>query len=259
MTTKIITAPSVSGTSASIAAEGQLLKKTLLAEAAEIDMIASDEDVEKARHVAAKIKGLITDVGKIHDSEKKPFLDIGRAIDQLMKDYVKELNRDLKRLNEDIGMYIFEQAEKARKAEAERIRIINETAARVEAERVEAQRKLDEIAAKEKAGQEIKPEDKAAALDAVLTNEGKKEEVIVAFRAAPITFSRPSGGAQQMQTIVEVTDVHAIYAFRPNLVKLEAKIGEIKILIDAGITVPGVKWEKKPVFQTRGVSSNLIK
>jgi len=255
---EIIGAPAISGTEVCSSPEGQKIKTDLLAKALEIDLISNTDDRDRAIAIAGQIKGHVSAVEKNRVELKKPFLETGALIDACAKEHVKELNIELKRINDDVAQFNFEQAEIARKAEAARVEAARIALKKAADEQAEIERKAKEIAEAQLA-KATKPEEKEAILQKVAETTAmaaeKTEKAMDLFRETPITAPAASGGAQRMETIVEVVDIHALYAYRPSLVRMEPVIGAIKILIDNGITVPGVKFTKKPSFSTRGVAT----
>ena len=64
------------------------------------------------------------------------------------------------------------------------------------------------------------------------------------MRAPRVQPAKAEGQVTREDWDVEVTDVHALYAAFPTCLRLEPLIGEIKLRLDAGLTLPGITARK---------------
>lgn len=106
------------------------------------EVLETQDDAGKLNEFVGAIKAFKSKVEKIHTTEKKPFLDGGRLVDQWKNDFVSKIDALIN--NAKIPMDAFLK----KKAEDERIR----QAAIAEKDRVEAARLAEEAKAHEDAG-----------------------------------------------------------------------------------------------------------
>ncbi len=252
--------PSTSG-ELTLIPEATKLKAELLALAEPIQ-VTTIETRDNAIEIAGKIKSHLKEFEANRVEVKQPFWDICLQIDGLKKEHVKELEAAAKRLDSTVGEFEY-------KCEQERIRQENEL-----------RRQQEEIARKQReaeaAAKRAEEEAARAALEPTLPNvedeleaQNRKEQAEAEAkrladeqikldqqrqqRAQEEAVDRAGGGSRRMEIVLEITDIHTLYAFNKMLVKMEPNESMIKGFINNGVAeIPGVKWTKRPVFSTNG-------
>lgn len=230
--------------------------------------------------IASDIKGHIDAVEKMREEIKRPFLEMGRAIDAAAKEHVAELKTELNRLNGLVGAFNEQQA---REAEQERRKLAAE-AARIENERRLAEQEAIRIEQNtpatppESLAGDLTPVERAKALARLLADEdeqaekeGRAQKTVreLAGQQAALEKSRleaearhsqskPSGGAQRHELDIEVTDIHLLRQAHPACVKLTPDLVAIKYVINTNLAngdqspIPGVTYFRRAVFSARG-------
>jgi hypothetical protein len=263
-------------------ARANALKESALTSAALIGKVTNGKENEEAVAAQAELQKVISSIEKARKACKEPVLEFGRCIDQAAKDFVEDLKPEMLRISTLIGDFAaLEQAkvraaEQARLAEERRIEAErNAEIARIAAEAAERNRKLAEAereaqkqAAMAKNAEERVKADAARAevekqkvlaqstsheaLDAVNAHFNNQASNL----AAPVQATRAEGQRVTNDWEVTVSDVHTLYRFHPNCVKLDPLVGEIKNLLKAGVTVKGVT--AKPIVKA-GVRTNVAR
>lgn len=201
------------------------------------EMISVVDDVEATLAVDArsKIKTYIKEAEADRKSKKEPFLDMGRRIDNAYNTFIDTFKAADKIIADKL---IFFQQEKERLAKEEQARQL-----------AEYQKKIAEEQARAKAEYEakLKAERERAKLEHRKAEVIQKEEPkIIApppMILAPETTIRGSQGASTFKKYwnYKVTDIHALYKARPDLVSLEDKRREILAVIKDVHTIPGLE------------------
>jgi hypothetical protein len=160
-------------------------------------------------------------------------LEMGKKIDELGKELTDFLLTEKARISKILGAYTAEQErladEARRKAQEEEARILRE------AEAKKAEIDLHASSAKQAERQTAKLEEKTF-------------NAVAAVRASSaVAVAKPAGIATRTDTKFEVTDIHALYAARPELVKLTEDRTAINSLLKKfpKLSVPGLRtWEE---------------
>jgi flagellar biosynthesis GTPase FlhF len=206
--------------------------------------LASCEDTFQASLIAAhvkKLKALKSSTEASRKSVKAPVLEIGREIDQLAKDFLADVEAEIRRLQAIANQF-------ARKAEEERQRAIREARAKAEAEQraaAEERRKAEEAKAREKA-EEAEPAPfselitQAAAAETHATNAAAARREAAQIEKAKATEQVPGMGTRTIVSF-EVTDLLALLEYNRNLVEIKPKRAMILGLIKQGVDIPGIK------------------
>jgi len=197
-----------------------------------------------AREAAVEIRRYIKAVEANRTSLTKPLLDAQKTMKALADQHVAPLGQELLRLETLAGDFLV----------ADQRRVAREEAARQEAyQKAEAERKAAEQAS-------------LAAAAAIITEEQldvalKKEQVAIAAEAsvqqiiqAPTPrLDKASGQSLKKVLRYEVTDIGALAAARPDLVRIEPNCSGIQSTCIPEIPVPGLKlwWEMKATFSSR--------
>lgn len=246
-----------------ITQEAQTQKDDALALAKAVTIVTTAEQQQDAIAVASIMKSLVKGVEATRVEVKKPALEAGRLIDDIAKRYSDELEKEVKRVEGLAATYQAEQnriataarqaeidrqnrqreaeeaerqkaeqdalqrqqeADKARLADLERIQAAKDGAAREEAQR------LADIAAEERARRASQQQAHERELQEARLEEERKR----AAQLASIVPQKATGASVRVQIDYEVTDIHALYAARPDLVSIEPK----RSMILASINIP---------------------
>jgi hypothetical protein len=199
-----------------------------------VKVVANAAQAEHAAATLREVKGftrLIEDSRKV---VKEPVLTLTKKIDGLAKELTEHLETEAARVSRLLGAYQLEQARIAREAQEkayqEEQRLIREAAA-----------KRDEI--------ELSSRSAAVSERRIDKLEAKTFDAIATVRAgaATIAAAKPVGISTRNVVKFEVTDVHALYAARPELVKLEPNAGVINAVLRGSpkASIPGLRvWEE---------------
>jgi hypothetical protein len=201
-------------------------RNRLLKDAAEVQEITDRLDADSAVITLKEIRSFMKEVETARKEAKAPVDALAAKIQETSREVIGDLAAEESRLERLCGAYEAEQRRKAeearRKAEEEARRIREKAdadaraAARAAETQEEASRKAEEIVSS--------GEDKVAEI---------KQELAKAAPAA----KRP-GMTLRTTVEFEVTDIGALYADNPALVKLEANTAAIKAIIKAN---PNIK------------------
>lgn len=167
------------------------------------------------------LKELIDECERSRKAVKEPVLDLGRTIDALAKDYRSKLDSEYWRGCVEVGNYEALQLAKLRAAHSAQAKDLSD----IEKRRWEG-------IANAKSEQEIEA-----------INYRYAQEQAVLQSQLPV-IQRLDNQRVTEDWEVEVTNVHALYMAAPQCVKLEPKLLEIKLLLKAGITPPGITAKK---------------
>jgi chromosome segregation ATPase len=267
-----LTLRNVGAVTIEIQADAQKVKADALAVAKPILTIASDNDQQLAVNALKSLQTLTKQVEKSRTDVKGPVLAIGRQIDEEARKFVADLEAESKRLNKLITDYVVERqreaerAERARQAELARIEEEKRKAAAAEAARVAELARIEEE--KRKAAEdaflaETEEETQAAAEAAVRAREAealerqrleaeqqRQAELAreAAAKEAAIIKAPVKAAGQVVRKVAkfEVTDIAALYAARPHLVRIEPNTAAINGVLSSGVReIPGLRiWEE---------------
>lgn len=197
-----------------------------------------------AREVAVEIRRYLKSVEAARTGLTKPLLDAQKAMKALADQHVAPLAQELVRLENLAADFLI----------ADQRRVAREEAARQEAyQKAEAQRKALEAAAIAAAA--------AVTTDAQLESAIKIEATAVAaevavqqiIQAPQPRLDKASGQSLKKVLKYEVTDIRALAAARPDLVRIEPNCSGIQSTCIPEIPVPGLRlwWEMKATFSSR--------
>lgn len=251
-------------------------KEQALEASALIGRVTNDQEELLAHSAQRSLEQLIRYCEKSRKLVKEPVLELGRKIDKAAAAFAEELKLEGERVGSLTGGYAALKEAKRMAAEAaaraEELRIIRERFAeeqRLAREAAEAQRKLDEEAAAiakraaearnaeeaTKAEQEridlekLKAQAEAKSLeqfDALAEEASRKVAAVI----VPVP-AKLEGQVIRHEWEIIVTDIWALVRAHPSCVKVEPRLTEIKIILNAGGTVAGVKATKKVTTSTR--------
>jgi hypothetical protein len=236
----LIITPSIGEAVVSATDSAQIKRDRLVAHSAKVTAVSDRIDFDDASETLRALKSFSKEIVAAHQEAKAPVLDVGRKIDQLKKDLVAAVDSEADRISKILGAYEAEERRKAederRKADAEIARIAHE-----------AQQKAD-------AARMGNPDPLAAvrASDAVV-EKAQSEIVQIRQQQANAVAPKAAGSTLREEIVFEVTDIVALYADSPALVKLEPNNAAIKAIISANpnIILAGITHKRVPKFNVR--------
>jgi hypothetical protein len=208
-------------------------KARLITLLADIKGIGTAEEARYAAEVMRAAKGFTSIIEAARKEVKEPVLQLGKAIDRTAQDLTTGIEIQITRLSRNLGDYTFKVAEEKRLAEQ-----------RAREEREELERVAQEKLAR-------------ARTDA---SRDKIEEKLVEAKAetrmqvAAVADQRPEGIALRMVYKFEVTDIKALHAANPMLVKMEANTAAINAILKTlgdSDQIPGIRWWKEAAVNVR--------
>lgn len=234
-------------------------KQSALAGSKIICVVSSSGQQDKAANALRTLKKLLREVEDSRTLAKAPFLEFGRRIDGLAKDFALEIEAESKRVNGLLNTYQAEQfriqqeAERKRQAEIARIEAERRAAERAEQKRLaelEAQRRRELEAAKAK--------DRAEAYRIALAQqEAREKEKLEAEKAkmtvAPIVMPAPVQAAPRAEGMIvrkvwkfEVLDAGKVLLAHPEFCRVDViAIDVIRALAGGLRECPGLRiWEE---------------
>ncbi|MEI7534222.1 MAG: hypothetical protein WCK57_07605 [Verrucomicrobiae bacterium] len=229
----------------SINTEAELAKSQALDGARAIVAITDAESQQAAVDALARCKRFTNRLEDSRTDVKAPVLKLGKEIDAMAKSFAAEVDSEASRLSKLINDHVRAEAEKA--ARAQKIR--DDMAAKKrqreeeEARRADEERKrLEKESAKAEDPEEaakLAREAQNAAFDAEQARQ-RADSVSTAVVAAP---AKASGMAVKKVWKHRITDIHALYKARPDLVALEPKTNQINAVIRQGgeRAIPGLE------------------
>ena len=228
----------------SITHEALMERDEIALRSAGITAITDAAQNNAAREVAVEIRRYVKAVEANRTSLTKPLLDAQKTMKGLADQHVAPLGQELVRLESLAADWLA----------ADQRRVAREEAARQEAyQKAETERRAAEQAALAAAAAIITE----SQLDAAL----KVEQVAIAAEAtvqqiiqAPVPrLDKASGQSLKKVLRYEVTDIRALAAARPDLVRIEPNCAGIQATCIPEMPVPGLKlwWEMKATFSSR--------
>lgn len=224
------------------------IKTSTLTESAKVTKVTNKDELEAAVMMCRNIKQLLAVVESTRILVKDPFLNAGRKVDEIAKNFCIELETELIRLNGDTRsrqkglITVFNEAEAERARKEEELK---------QQQLADDQRKADEAIAKQEriAGQanpSVKNEIKAAA--AVETAVAKVQETTAAQIKPPTAVA---GMKAKYITLHEVTDAAKLYTVRPEWFELVPRKSAMKAAITLETNLPGLRVWKELDTQIR--------
>jgi len=251
-------------------------KEDALTSAAIIGRVTNDQEELMAHQAQKSLEQLTRYCEKSRKMVKDPVLELGRKIDKAAKDYADELTAEAKRISGLTGSYAaLKEAkrmaeEQAARLEQERIqrerfaeeqRLARDAAAaqaKLDAEAAELARKASEANNAEESArleqqrielEKAKAQAKAETLQKFddIAEQASRDVAAVVVAPAP----KLQGQVVRHDWEVTVTDVWALSRAHPGCVKIEPRLSEIKIILNAGGSVVGVTAKKVVSTSTR--------
>lgn len=250
--------------------EAYALRDAALEAAALIGTVKTAQENDSATEAMKSVKRVMKQVEDARKAVKGPVWDLCTRIDATAKEFVADLASEELRLAKAVGNYQQEQLEIQRAA----ARKAAEEAARIERERMEAQRKIEdeqrrveaearakaaaEMAAARNAADRAAAEARAKAEQARIAAEAEARQKIEAERAAQqlqaipaaIVGNKAAGQVVREVWDFEVSNVWDLVRARPDLVSIEPRrreIGEAVALMAATgePKIPGLRiWKE---------------
>lgn len=215
----------------------------------------TDEEAQAAMNVSNVARGFVKTIEDEREKFKRPILDAGSLLDKVAKQGKQLVQKEIERIEDLVGCYVLKKRKAAERAAQEARE--RELAAAREQERL--QREAAEAAnraaqAKTKAARE-KAEAEAAKL--------RKQQMALAIAQAeeephvPETPTALKGAAIKSDWNIQITDLHALYAYNRDAVKLEPLMSVVRQMIERGETIPGVTYSEKARIDGRANQSNI--
>lgn len=208
----------------------------LVLHSASIRIVKTADDAQLAADALKDMKGFTRSIEDARTTVKAPVLKLTKDIDGLAKELTTAVTVETDRVSRLLGTYQQEQQRLLREQQ--------EAAAR------EEQRIIEEANANAQ-----KAIDSGRGVDGKLEKiEAQTFQKVAEVRAAVPTTAAISGLAGATDIIIEVTDLAALYAVRPELVKLELNLSLTKALIKANpkIALPGITHRQQAKVVVRG-------
>ncbi len=209
-----------------------------------VSKITCAEENNAAREAAVEIRRYIKSVESTRTSLTKPLLEAQKTMKGLADQHVAPLAQELVRLESLAADFLV----------ADQRRVAREEAARQEAyQQAETARRAAEQAALAAAAAIITESQLDAALaveQVAIAAEATVQQIIQA--PAP-RIDKASGQSIKRVMRYEVTDIRALAAARPDLVRIEPNCAGIAATCVPEMPVPGLRlwWEMKATFSSR--------
>lgn len=179
-------------------------KETLLADAASIAVVSDAFTQEMAASTLRDLKGMLKVVEDSRQAVKAPVLDLGKQIDAKAKDFVEQITIEANRIQSLLTKFTIEQRRLAEEAERQR---------QAELRRIESE--------KQKAAEALfLAENKADEQAAIKQAETLKQQEVAVKQAPAVIPTKAAGMIVRDVWKFEVTDAHAVYAAKRDLIKL---------------------------------------
>lgn len=208
----------------------------LIVQARAIGAVLDPPTQERATAVGKQLRSLLNQAEKDRKEIGTPVRELTTRINELAADYSQPIHLEINRLGQLVSQFQLAEAERVAAAERKRqAEIAAAEAARREAE--QAAQKVAEFTDEATLQKAIEAEEAAKKAKAAA------DVVICAPPPAPI---KAKGSVVRKEMRWEVTDIHALYAARQDLVRLEPNAAAIRATVVVGQpAIPGLKvWEE---------------
>jgi uncharacterized protein YhaN len=197
----------------------------LVLDSAKIRAVVTVDDARLASDQLKDLKAFLTTIEEARKTVKGPVDTLAAKIQAIAKELTLEVQTQYDRLNRMVGTYQQEQQRLQREAD--------------EKARAAEQKILDDAAEKQRQieASGVRVESR------VEKNDAKAFEQIAAVRAQAPVAPKLEGVGLRTVPEFEILDIHAVYAARPELVKLEISKSALNNLLNSNpkIVIPGVK------------------
>jgi hypothetical protein len=206
----------------SFTTEAETMRAEALESSALISKVESADDNKRAVAAQQKLLTLCRAVEKARKAVKEPVLNLGRTIDMRADSFIAEVKDEGMRLAKVINDF----------QEKERVRMV-------------AEQQLQNAAI---STLEREMNEKITCADTIEEQERIREEYAERQRMASSASTAPARAHAQIvktEWEITVTDLHQLYRNHSHCVELKPRLSEIKALLDSGVTVHGVRAERK--------------
>jgi hypothetical protein len=216
------------------------VKNRLLATAATIEKVSSQEEYEAAATIFKELKTFSSGIENARKVVKAPVLELGKKVDDIAKSFTLSVDSEVKRIERLSQSFLLEEQRKKDAVMAEEKRRQAEILEEARRKEAELQAKLE--SAKSGVKKEIIQAEIAQMQNTTIANLQESSMAIAEAGA------KAEGVGTRKDWIVNVTDIHALYKAYPNLVRMEANVTDLKSLIKLNkgkIEIPGVTFFEK--------------
>jgi hypothetical protein len=235
MNTQLITILGTDGVSLTATEAAFEKRDTLALACGTVTTVKNAVQAEQAAALLKEIKGFTRLIEDSRKEVKEPIIALGKQIDGLAKELTEFLEQDGARISKLLGNFQMEQARLVREAQEKAY----QEEQRILREAEERKRVADETSRSQAIADRRIDKIEAQTFEAVAQVRANAASVAVA--------SKPSGIATRNVVKFEVTDIHALYAARPELVKMEANTAVINAVLRSNprASIPGLRtWEE---------------
>ena len=196
----------------------------------------------QAEHAAAVLKEVKRFTRLIEESRKQvkaPLLELTKKIDGLAKDLSEVLESECERISKLLGLW-----------QAEQNRLAEEAAA----EAREKERQIRQEAAAQLArSQAMARNEEQAEEETTRIESSTFDRIVEARTAGTLVAPKPAGIATKTVIKFKVEDIHALYAARPEMVRLEENASVINAVLKGSpnLQIPGLRTWRESVAIVR--------
>lgn len=206
----------------SFTSEAVALKDSALALSGVVGRVSNADENQAAVSAQCEIHKVRTLAEKARKSAKEPVLEYGKRIDAAAKAFMAELDEEMLRISKLIGD--FQTLEQAKARAAEQLQV--QELAKIEREKAEALSK-------------VTSHEQADAIQAHFDEQAQQTAVV-----APVAPIRAEGQVVKTDWEITITNPYELAKFHPACVKIEARLSEIKQLLNEGVTIKGITATK---------------
>lgn len=208
------------------------------------ESIRDDADLVKIGEIVLDAKALLKDLNISRETEKKPYLDGGRAVDEFFREFTSRMDRVATVLSERSGKYQAEQAEKNRREAIEKARKLEEAEAK---KRQEADAAKREETAEKKHFEADAMADKAAELR---QQADQSATAALNFKSDVGLKSKTSGNWKHRITDLALLDLNALKPYL-KIDAIDAALGIVARTQKGAAKMQGVEFfpEHKATFR----------
>lgn len=221
--------------------EAAARREDVLERGAMVGAVTNPEQLAALVDAQIAIKSLLKDVEEARKEVKGPVEKFGQAIDKGARAFRKTLEEEYERLCALARDYEAVKAQQRRAAE------------------ILARREVEELERKRQ--EQLQKAETVEQIDEI---QAAHNEAVAAAQPPVIQDERPKGQIIKTDWHFTITNMRALWDAYPACVLVEPRRSEIKALLDAGITPPGVEARKiiNPTVrlpQDRGVALPIVK
>jgi ribosomal protein S13 len=220
----------------SIADDAISLQKKIVGNLSAVQGITSADELDWATRAGVAGRSFIKQLDERRKQVTKPFRDFASTANTIADKLAAPVQAEMDRVAQHIAL--FRQQEDARVALAEaarqaEIKKLSEAA-------IEANKTLQAAVA-----DMATPAELEAAINAEKAANARNAELRNAIVTTPPEVSRSAGSTVRKVVKTAVTDIHALYKARPDLVRLEPNAAAIRATVFEGMVIPGLRiWSE---------------